>query len=280
MVTMWWACRHAAGHFRETYPPPGWLRWPSYAPTARQSRLFRGGPLGKPRRHFRNCWRCAVIEFHSCDGFPPKGISTRRCYGPPPVWSSPRAMGVEQRFYADFAQWMAGSGLVGAVLRPPRHGRPRPDSLKRSLKGLDADIVTWRSAGCCGRARRTDRRSVFERPIHWLEPQPGRQIRGLIPNRERVARASHRWRWQWLLARQRRQLRRRVRGGSGLSVVPVTLPIFSYSRPKSPAQVGDLPHRRDERMAPLVPGPRLGVMGDDARCVRRCTRRPRRRCCR
>ena len=83
------------------------------------------------------------LVFHARDGFELHG----HCYGDPATAKAglliAPAMGVEQRFYADFAHWMAGQGWLVLSFDYRGMGASRPAALQHTLKGLDADIRTW-----------------------------------------------------------------------------------------------------------------------------------------
>src|SRR4051812_39478353 len=54
------------------------------------------------------------------------------------------AMGVAQRFYEDFASWLASEGFVVATFDYRGMGLSR----RGALRGLDADIVSWGRIDC------------------------------------------------------------------------------------------------------------------------------------
>lgn len=184
------------------------------------------------------------LVFHARDGFELHG----HCYGDPLTAKAglliAPAMGVEQRFYADFAHWMAAQGWLVLSFDYRGMGASRPAALKQSLKGLDADIRTWAELDAAAALDELSRRLGGEpgqqRPIHWLGHSLGGQILGLLPNRERVSRAvtvgcgSGYWRenaaalrrsvwWLWYV------------------VVPLALPLFGYFPGRRLRKVGDLP---------------------------------------
>lgn len=53
------------------------------------------------------------------------------------------ALGVPQRFYAHFASWLAARGHRVLTFDPRGIGGSRQPAHQRSLKGLDADMLTW-----------------------------------------------------------------------------------------------------------------------------------------
>lgn len=184
------------------------------------------------------------IVFKASDGFDLHG----HCYGDPATAKAglliAPAMGVEQRFYADFAHWMAAQGWLVLSFDYRGMGASRPPAMQRSLRGLDADIRIWAELDAAAALDELSRRlggaPEGERPIHWLGHSLGGQILGLLPNRERVSRAvtigtgSGYWRentaslrryvwWLWFV------------------VVPLTLPLFGYFPGRRLRKIGDLP---------------------------------------
>ncbi len=182
-----------------------------------------------------------MISFRASDGFELKG----HVYGDPATARAglliAPAMGVEQRYYADFAQWMAAQGWLVLSFDYRGMGASRPAEMRGSLKGLEADIRLWAERDASAALGELDRRlGGAERPIHWLGHSLGGQILGLLPNRERVSRAitvgtgSGYWRensaglrryvwWLWYV------------------IVPLSLPLFGYFPGRRLRKVGDLP---------------------------------------
>jgi len=181
-----------------------------------------------------------TINFKSADGFELRG----HCYGDPATAKAglliAGAMGVEQRFYAEFAQWMASQGYLVLSFDYRGMGASRPDAMRHSLKGLDADIHTWAELDAAAALDELSRRLGTGRPIHWLGHSLGGQILGLLPNRERVSRAvtvgsgSGYW-------RENAQGLRRYVWWLWYVVVPVVLPLFGYFPGRRLRKVGDLP---------------------------------------
>ncbi len=182
-----------------------------------------------------------MIQFASRDGFPLGG----HVYGAAATARAglliAPAMGVEQRYYADFARWMAAQGWLVLSFDYRGMGGSRPEAMRHSLRGLDADIHTWACQDAAAALDELARRLGDERPIHWLGHSLGGQILGLLPNRQRVERAvtvgcgSGYWRenaavlkryvwWLWYV------------------VVPLALPLFGYFPGRRLRKVGDLPH--------------------------------------
>lgn len=181
-----------------------------------------------------------MIRFHADDGFELQGhlygdVATAKAG----LLIAP-AMGVEQRYYAAFARWMAAQGWLVMSFDYRGMGASRPDAMKRSLRGLDADIHTWAERDAAAALDELARRLGDAREIHWLGHSLGGQILGLLPNRARVSRAvtvgtgSGYWRensaglrryvwWLWYV------------------VVPLALPLFGYFPGRRLRKVGDLP---------------------------------------
>jgi len=181
-----------------------------------------------------------MLHFQARDGFPLNG----HLYGDPATARAglliAPAMGVEQRFYADFAHWMASQGWLVMSFDYRGMGASRPAAMRHSLKGLDADILTWAEQDAAGAVDELSRLLGPDRPLHWLGHSLGGQILGLLPNRERIAKAvtvgcgSGYWRenaaglrryvwWLWYV------------------VVPLSLPVFGYFPGRRLRKVGDLP---------------------------------------
>src|SRR5512145_1051415 len=53
------------------------------------------------------------------------------------------AMGVDQRYYAAFAGWLAEQGYFAVTFDYRGMGRSRPPEFSRSLRGFPGDVVTW-----------------------------------------------------------------------------------------------------------------------------------------
>lgn len=181
-----------------------------------------------------------AIRFQAADGFELSGqLYGDRATAQAALLIAP-AMGVSQRFYADFAQWLAAQGFVVMSFDYRGMGASRPAALKKSLKGLDADVVTWAERDAAAAIRRLDEHVGAALPMHWLGHSLGGQILGLVPNRERISRMvtvgcgsgywlqnspklrAYVW-WLWYF------------------VTPVALPVFGYFPGRMLKKVGDLP---------------------------------------
>lgn len=179
--------------------------------------------------------------FNASDGFELHG----HCYGAAATAHAALlivpAMGVEQAYYADFAHWMAEQGYLVLSFDYRGMGASRPDKLKRSLRGLDADIRTWAELDAAAALDELARRLGDDaKPIHWLGHSLGGQILGLLPNRHRVSRAvtvgcgSGYW-------RENAKVLRRDVWWLWYVIVPLALPLFGYFPGRKLRMVGDLP---------------------------------------
>jgi len=181
------------------------------------------------------------LSFKAADGFELHG----HCYGDAETARAglliAPAMGVEQRYYAEFAQWMASQGYLVLSFDYRGMGASRPAALKHSLRGLDADIHTWAELDAAAALDELSRRlGGAERPIHWLGHSLGGQILGMLPNRARVSRAitvgcgSGYW-------RENSMALRRYVWWLWYVVVQLALPLCGYFPGRRLRKVGDLP---------------------------------------
>lgn len=149
------------------------------------------------------------------------------------------AMGVEQHYYAAFAQWLAEQGFFVATFDYRGMGHSRPAQYRRSLRGFEADVKTWATRDCAALVDFVAGR-VGGRPLLWIGHSLGGQILALVPNRQRVtamltvATGSGYWRenaaklrmlvwWLWYV------------------LVPVALKLYGYFPGRRLRKVGDLP---------------------------------------
>lgn len=149
------------------------------------------------------------------------------------------AMGVEQNYYASFARHLAESGYFVATFDYRGMGASRPAQFKRSLRGFEADVLTWAERDCTAMVDYMDQ-SLDGKPLLWIGHSLGGQILALVPNRQRVAAmvtvatGSGYWRenatrlklvvwWLWFF------------------LVPVVLPLFGYFPGRALKKIGDLP---------------------------------------
>jgi predicted alpha/beta hydrolase len=154
------------------------------------------------------------------------------------------AMGVSQRYYADFSRWLADHGYLVLSFDYRGIGVSRPEEMKHSLRGLNANVHTWAKYDAAAALEHLHDTLAAagkrERPIHWVGHSLGGQILGLLPNHAHIDRAvtvgagSGYWRenadslrtyvwWLWYV------------------LVPVCLPLFGYFPGRRLRKVGDLP---------------------------------------
>jgi predicted alpha/beta hydrolase len=181
-----------------------------------------------------------TFEFNAADGFALQG----RLYGNPATARSAvliaPAMGVPQRFYTDFAEWLAAQGPAVVSFDYRGMGESRPARMKHSLRGLEATIDTWAQQDASAALAWLDARVSKGTPIHWLGHSLGGQIFGMVPNRDRVASVvtigvgtgywlrnaararAYVW-WLWFVA------------------APLAMKLYGYFPGKRLKKVGDLP---------------------------------------
>lgn len=147
----------------------------------------------------------------------------------------PSAMGVAQKFYAQFAQWLASQGYHVTTFDYRGIGCSAPPS----LRGYPVNIFDWARQDCAAIIDLV--KSQFpELPLHWIGHSLGGQLLGLIPNRDRIDRVitvatgtgywlQNTWRtksvvwWLWFV------------------IVPLALRVAGYFPGKRLRKVGDLP---------------------------------------
>lgn len=149
------------------------------------------------------------------------------------------AMGVEQHYYAAFAQWLAAQGFWVVTFDYRGMGASRPAQFRRSLRGFEADVLTWAQRDC---AAMVDYAAghLGGRPLLWVGHSLGGQILALVPNRERVtamvtvATGSGYW------LENAPQLRSYV-WWLWYVVAPAALRLFGYFPGRRLKKLGDLP---------------------------------------
>lgn len=144
-------------------------------------------------------------------------------------------MGVAQKFYTQFAQWLAGEGFHVTTFDYRGIGASAP----RSLRGYPVTIFDWARQDCAAIIDLVKAQSP-DLPLHWIGHSLGGQLLGLIPNRDRIDRVitvatgtgywlQNTWRtksvvwWLWFIA------------------VPLALRLAGYFPGKRLRKVGDLP---------------------------------------
>jgi predicted alpha/beta hydrolase len=148
----------------------------------------------------------------------------------------PSAMGVAQKFYTEFAQWLATQGYHVTTFDYRGIGFSAP----RSLRGYTMDIFDWARQDCAAIIDHV-KAQLPDLPLYWIGHSLGGQLLGLIPNRERIDRVvtvatgsgywlENTWRtksvvwWLWYV------------------VTPLALRMAGYFPGKRLRKVGDLPH--------------------------------------
>lgn len=149
------------------------------------------------------------------------------------------AMGVEQHYYAAFAQHLAQLGYWVMSFDYRGTGASRPTQYKRSLRGFEADVRTWAQHDCAAMVAHM-RAQLQHKRLLWVGHSLGGQIFGLVPNREQVAAmltvASGSG--YWLQNTLRLRL---IVWWLWFFVVPLALPLFGYFPGRALKKVGDLP---------------------------------------
>lgn len=145
------------------------------------------------------------------------------------------AMGVPQAFYAAFATWLAGRGIVAATFDYRGTGLSREGSLRE----VDADIRSWAEQDTAAVLRALQARAPGL-PINWIGHSLGGQIVPFVPDHRSLAKiitvatGSGYWR------ENATPLRRKVWIFWWLAV-PLLTPLFGYFPGKRLGMVGDLP---------------------------------------
>lgn len=93
------------------------------------------------------------------------------------------AMGVAQRFYTDFATWLARQGYLVVTFDCRGIGRSRPER----LRGFRADVLSWAKLDCAAVLDAVSARAGG-RPIYWIGHSLGGQLVALVPGVERLSR--------------------------------------------------------------------------------------------
>lgn len=94
------------------------------------------------------------------------------------------AMGVEQRFYAAFAHWLAERGHLVVTFDYVGMGLSR----NGSLRDLDVDVISWGRHDCSAMLDAVVE-AAGERPVYWIGHSLGGQILPFVRGNERIHRA-------------------------------------------------------------------------------------------
>lgn len=147
----------------------------------------------------------------------------------------PCAMGVAQRYYSRFAEWLAAQGYLALTFDYRGIGLSAP----QSLRGFEVDIFGWAEQDCAAVIDYAKSR-LPHAPLYWIGHSLGGQLLGLIPNRHlidkvmTVATGSGYWLenswptkrivwWLWFV------------------VVPIAMKLVGYFPGKRLRKVGNLP---------------------------------------
>jgi predicted alpha/beta hydrolase len=145
------------------------------------------------------------------------------------------AMGCGQIYYAALASWLAAQGYLVATFDYRGTGFSR----RGSLRGFEADILTWAKLDC-GAVLAEFGREAGELPLYWVGHSLGGQILPFVPGRERIRKivtiacGSGYW-------RENSPRLRRIVWWLWFVIVPLTLPLAGYFPGKKLRKVGDLP---------------------------------------
>jgi predicted alpha/beta hydrolase len=149
------------------------------------------------------------------------------------------AMGVEQKYYADFAHWLAARGFWVVTFDYRGVGNSRPAAYRQSLRGFKSDVMTWARSDCSAVVDWMGAR-LAGRPLGWIGHSLGGQILGLVERPERIAAmlsvAAGNGYWRDYVPGLRR-----IAPLLWYAVVPATLAIFGYFPGRLLRMIGDLP---------------------------------------
>ncbi|REL30679.1 alpha/beta hydrolase family protein [Thalassotalea euphylliae] len=171
------------------------------------------------------------------------------------------AMGVEQKFYFDFAQWLAEQGFE--VLTFDYRGMGQ--SLRQPLAQVSITISDWVQQDC---VYMIDKAELLAqgKPIYWLGHSLGGQVFAMIPNRHKVtqiitvASGSGYWKTSDIKIKS-------VSLMLWFLVVPIATRLVGYFPGKRLGIIGDLPYgvMRQWRQWCLNPDYLVGCEGNQVR---------------
>lgn len=147
----------------------------------------------------------------------------------------PCAMGVAQRFYSRFAEWLAREGYIAVTFDYRGIGLSAP----ASLRDFDVDIFGWATQDCAAVIDFTKAR-LTDKPLYWVGHSLGGQLLGLIPNRHKIDRVMTvaTGSGYWL---ENSWPTKRVVWWMWFVVVPIVMKLVGYFPGKRIRKVGDLP---------------------------------------
>lgn len=180
------------------------------------------------------------------------------------------AMGVPQRFYADFASWLAERGYLAVTFDYLGMGRSRQTPLRQ----LDVDILDWARHDCSAVLAAVTA-AAGELPLYWIGHSVGAQILPLVKGHERLTRiitiaaGSGYWRENSPQIRRKAWL-------LWYGLAPVLTAVAGYFPGGRIGAVGDLPAGviRQWRRWCLHPEYLVGVEGEPVRRAFAAVRTP------
>lgn len=166
------------------------------------------------------------------------------------------AMGVEQQYYAAFAQWLAARGYFVVTFDYRGMGHSR----RGALRALKADVLTWAEQDT-GAMVAFLRGHAGDKPLLWFGHSLGGQIFGMVPGHEHframvtVAAGSGYW-------REYAPRLRRIAPLLWFVIVPLSVPLAGYFPGRALGMIGDVPAgvMRQWRSWCLDPDYLFGVM--------------------
>ncbi|KAF1052640.1 MAG: hypothetical protein GAK43_01805 [Stenotrophomonas maltophilia] len=145
------------------------------------------------------------------------------------------AMGVEQRFYAPFARWLASHGYLAVTFDYLGIGQSRHGDLRQ----LQVNVLDWARHDCSAMLAAVAE-AIGQRPLFWLGHSLGGQILPFVEGQARIDRAfaiacgSGYWRENTRALRPRAWLLWHL-------IAPLLTPLFGYFPGRRLRIVGDLP---------------------------------------
>lgn len=95
------------------------------------------------------------------------------------------AMGVEQKYYAAFAHWLAEQGFFVVTFDYRGIGQSRPPQFRASLRGFAADLTSWIERDAAAALDFIAAR-IGAKPLAWIGHSLGGQILPLVPDHQCV----------------------------------------------------------------------------------------------
>lgn len=180
------------------------------------------------------------------------------------------AMGVEQRYYAAFAHWLAERGYLTVTFDYVGMGLSRSGR----LRDLDVDVIGWGRHDCSAMLDAAVA-AAGELPIYWIGHSLGGQILPFVRGSERIQRAftiatgSGYWRENTKSLRNKAWL-------LWYFIAPLVTPVAGYFPGQRLGMVGDLPRGVIEqwRRWCLNPEYAVGAEGAEVRAAYSAVRTP------